>query len=128
MATVLIVDDHPDVCRVVSRLVRTTGHDSVVAPGGGAALAFLAETIPDLVILDAMMPFIDGMEVLTSIRRDPRTQTIPVVMYSALSDPETRRRALELGASAYWVKGNFNLDQFDKDLSAFLAPPALQRN
>ena len=120
MATVLIVDDHPDVCRVVARLVRTIGHSSDTAESGEGALEYLRDHIPDLVILDAMMPRVDGMQVLKSIRLDPRTRQVPVVMYSAMSDPEFKRRAIASGANDYWVKGSFNLDQLDAGINNFL--------
>ena len=120
LATVLIVDDHPDVCRVVSRLVRTIGHRADSANGGEGALEYLRDHVPDLVILDAMMPRIDGMQVLKSIRTDPRTREVPVVMFTALSDPEFKSRALEEGANDFWVKGQFNLEQFDQGIQGLL--------
>ena len=120
MATVLIVDDHPDVCRVVSRLVRTIGHRADSAHGGEVALAYLRDKVPDLIILDAMMPKVDGLQVLKSVRTDPRTRDVPVVMFTALSDPEFRSRAMEEGANDLWVKGQFNLEQFDQGIQGWL--------
>lgn len=120
MATVLVVDDHPDVCRVVSRLVRTCGHQSESATGGEEALDYLRDHVPDLIILDVMMPRIDGLQVLQSIRNDPRTRHVPVVMFSALGDPESRNRAMQQGATDYWVKGAIALDQLDAGLTKYI--------
>ena len=120
MATVLIVDDHPDVCRVVSRLVRTIGHRADSAHGGQPALDYLRDKVPDLIILDAMMPKVDGLQVLRSVRTDPRTRDVPVVMFTALSDPEFKSRAMEEGANDLWVKGQFNLEQFDEGIQGLV--------
>jgi CheY-like chemotaxis protein len=120
LATVLIVDDHPDVCRVVSRLVRTIGHRADSAHGGEPALQYLRDKVPDLIILDAMMPRVDGLQVLKSVRTDPRTREVPVVMFTALSDPEFKRTAIEEGANDLWVKGQFNLEQFDQGIQGLL--------
>jgi CheY-like chemotaxis protein len=101
---VLVVDDHRDQCEALARLLRTAGLSTSCAVGGAAALDYLARRTPDLVLLDLMMPDIDGVEVLRHIRADPRTADVPVVVYSAASEPEGRERAMRAGATDYWVK------------------------
>ena len=89
MGTVLVVEDHPDTCRMMARLLAAFGHRADCALSGEAALAHLAAAAapPDVVLLDAMMPGMDGVEVLRRLRADPRTARLPVVMCSAVSDP-----------------------------------------
>ena len=121
-ASILIVDDHAETCRGLARLLRHAGHDSVCLHSGDAALAYLSHNadLPDLVILDVMMPGTDGMEVLRRVRADPRTQEVPVVMFSALGDDQSRAEAMRHGANDYWVKGRFDYTQIQDKVGAHL--------
>src|SRR3954452_18383941 len=79
---VLVVDDSPDTCKAIKRLLRTAGHSAACLPDGHAALEYLADRKPGVVLLDLMMPGIDGMEVLRRIRREPALADLPVVLYT----------------------------------------------
>ena len=114
MGRVLVVDDHEDIRRMFARLVRSCGHESLTAADGEEAIAEATEKSPGLVILDLMMPGITGFDVLRSLRNDPRTRETPVVVFSALNDPEFTEQALGLGANDYWVKGTFNADTLER--------------
>ena len=105
MALVLVVDDSEDVCDVVARLLRRGGHVAECQTSADAALAYLAKEIPNLIVLDVMMPEMTGLDVLRSIRADPRLAAVPVIIYSALSDEKTRAAAMKLGATGYVIKG-----------------------
>src|SRR5215217_2525004 len=74
MGRVLIVDDEPQACAMMARLVKHFGHESVCRTGGQEALDYLGDAPVDLVILDVMMPGMDGMQVLARVRAEPRTQ------------------------------------------------------
>jgi CheY-like chemotaxis protein len=102
---VLIVDDHEATARLVAALLRSDGHRAVCAAGGAEALLYVEQDRPDVVVLDVMMPGMDGLEVLARLRRDARFASIPVLMYSALLEEETRARALAAGAQGYMIKG-----------------------
>ena len=100
---ILIVDDHPDTCGFLIRLLGQRGHAATSAGSGEAALAALAEVRPSLIVLDYMMPGMSGLDVLRRIRSDAALAAIPVVIYSAAAhDGELRAEALRLGA-ADWV-------------------------
>lgn len=118
MGRILIVDDQIESCRPLSVLVRYLGHKGDYATSGMAALDYLGKHLPDLLILDVMMPGIDGMEVLRRLRADPRYAQIPVVMFSALDEPAVRRRCLELGANDYWIKASMGFDELGERLEA----------
>lgn len=120
MGRILIVDDQIESCRPLSVLVRYLGHKGDYATSGMAALDYLHKHLPDLLILDVMMPGIDGMEVLRRLRADPRYARMPVVMFSAMDEHAIRQRALELGANDYWVKASMGFEQLGERLERIL--------
>jgi CheY-like chemotaxis protein len=123
MATVLIVDDNADICRVLARLVRASGHRADIVFGGQEAIDYLASKQPDMLICDVMMPRVDGLDVLRAVRNDPRTSRVPVIMFSAAGECQLREDALRQGADGYWIKGSLDLAQIDEQLSSYLKHP-----
>jgi len=120
MQTILIVDDNLDLCKPMATLLKKLGYNSHYATGGEAALNFIAGTVPDLVILDVMMPDMDGLEVLRRLKSDVRTQPVPVVMFSAIADSEFRAHAISKGAVDYWVKAGVDFAQLRQRISKLL--------
>ena len=123
LATVLVVDDNLDICRALGKLVRRAGYDAEWVAGGAAAIELLKnpeKPSPDLVILDEMMPGVDGLDVLRAIRHDARTASVPVVIFTAMFDPSFRDRALKEGANDVWIKGTFDLDTLPAQLAQYL--------
>ena len=104
-ATVLIVDDVPENLAMLGELLRDAHYQVRVANSGRAALRFAAQQPrPDLILLDVMMPEMDGYQVLLALRDDPATRDIPVVFLTALDDSRDEQRGLELGAADYISK------------------------
>ena len=101
---ILICDDDPLLLDLVSHRLTTRGFDVVTAKHGGEALERLEEEIPDALVIDAMMPVVDGYELLRRVRENPRTATLPVVMLTARRQEQDVLVALELGVSDYLVK------------------------
>ena len=120
MATILVVDDHTDTNEVLCKLLRAHGHQTASAYTGEGALAMVGITNPDLIILDVMMPGMDGVEVLRMIRSHPHFSTLPVILFSAVSDPEFQRHAIQKGANAYWVKGGMDLAHLKDMITSYL--------
>ena len=87
MATVLVVDDELGLAEVLETLLTEEGYQVLTAVNGRQALVRLAETQPDVVLMDYMMPLLDGVGLLRAIRADPALATLPVVVMSSL--PET---------------------------------------
>ena len=104
MATLLIVDDEKDTCAALVKLLSRHGHMAEAATSGRAALEYLRRLVPQAVVLDFMMPDMDGLTVLREIRKRRESTDLPVILYTAVSDPSFARFARECGATEVWVK------------------------
>jgi CheY-like chemotaxis protein len=120
MANVLIVDDDIEGCRPLARLLQYVGHKSFFVHDGRAALSMLDQLRPDMILLDVMMPGIDGLEVLKLIRNHPMHKDLPVVVYSALSDSGTKAEALQSGAQSYLVKSQASFADIQTCIDQYL--------
>ncbi len=103
-AVILVVDDGEDNRDMLARRLRRQGYEVQTAAGGRAALAALAESPVDLVLLDVMMPDLDGYAVLERLKADPTRRDIPILMISALDDLDSVVRCIQLGAEDYLGK------------------------
>ena len=104
MFRVLVVDDDPDINEVVQEGLRSGGYDVVGALTGAEALAEVERRCPDLVLLDQMLPDIDGVEVCRRLRGAQRTRRVPIMFLTARAGAEARVGGLALGADDYVVK------------------------
>jgi len=93
MSRILVVDDDEVLVKTLVAIFRRAGHTVLAALDGESGLACARAGAPDLIILDVMMPEMDGLEVCRRLRRDPETRPIPVLMFTALDEPELRARA-----------------------------------
>jgi diguanylate cyclase (GGDEF)-like protein len=107
---ILVVDDDPDILQFVQINLELDGFRVETAPGGRQALERASENPPDLMLLDIMMPEIDGLTVLRRMRSNPTTGSVPVIILSARSLAEDRVRGLDLGADDYITKP-FDLEE-----------------
>jgi DNA-binding response OmpR family regulator len=104
MTRILIVEDDPDIAELVGRYLDKAGFAAERAASGRDALAMIAAKPPDLVVLDLMLPQVDGLEVCRVVRSDPKTSTIPIIMLTARAEESERIVGLELGADDYLTK------------------------
>jgi sigma-B regulation protein RsbU (phosphoserine phosphatase) len=102
--TVLIVDDIAVNLKILRAILKRAGHEVVEASSGQEALRIVRESPPDLVLLDVMMPGMDGYEVCLTLKRDPATAAIPVLFVSALGEVTDRIKGLDVGAEDYLSK------------------------
>ena len=104
MAKILVVDDEPDAVELISFNLKAAGFEVVSASDGSEAFKLARLHLPDLIVLDVMLPEIDGLEVCKLLRRDPATAGIPVIMLTAKAGEIDRVLGLELGADDYVTK------------------------
>jgi phosphate regulon transcriptional regulator PhoB len=103
-ATVLVVDDEKDLVDLVKYHLEKEGLKCLEARDGETALQVAKERIPDLVVLDLMLPGLDGLEVCRKLRKDPKTSSIAIIMLTAKAEEVDRIVGLEMGADDYMVK------------------------
>jgi DNA-binding response OmpR family regulator len=104
MSHILIVEDDRDIAELLQRYLTRAGHVTDALGDGGEALAFVRARVPDLVILDLMLPGVDGLEVCRTLRRRPETRALPIIMLTARTEESDRVVGLELGADDYVTK------------------------
>ncbi|MFN0264750.1 response regulator transcription factor [Tepidamorphus sp. 3E244] len=102
--TVLVAEDEPNIVESLSFLLERAGFDVTVEPDGRNALDAALANVPDVLILDVMLPSMDGYEILRQLRADARCKSLPVVMLTAKGQREDRDTAMESGADLFITK------------------------
>ena len=101
---ILLVEDEKNIILGVRTCLDAVGYEVEIAENGEIALEAVRRRNPDLILLDLVMPKFDGFEVLDSLKNNPGTREIPVVVLTAKAGEEDRQRAIKLGADAYMTK------------------------
>lgn len=117
---VLVVEDDPEIRYLLSVVLAADEREIMAVEDGAAAQAMLATRTVDLVLLDLILPDLDGRTLLTRLREDPRTATIPVVVISARTDADIREDCYGLGADAY-IEKPFDPDALEQEVALRLA-------
>lgn len=101
---ILIVDDEPNIILMVSTRLKANGYETISAGDGQTGFEMAQKEKPDLVILDLMLPKMDGYKVCALLKRDYRYSKIPILMFTAKAQPEDVKLAEEMGADAFMPK------------------------
>jgi DNA-binding response OmpR family regulator len=101
---ILVVDDDHEILTLIAMLLRRIGAEAWTFPDGQSALQHLSQAVPDLIVLDLMLPDVDGLKILEQVRTQERFHQVPVLILSAKADPDTIRKGLDLGADGYITK------------------------
>ena len=111
LCTILVVDDHPVTREPLAKLLRYEGFQTTCAANGVEALDAVAGSRPDLILLDVMMPKMNGVDFLQNVRADARLRSIPVIALTGSMDPHQLERLKELGVAEVMTKARFTVDQ-----------------
>ena len=104
-AKIIIVDDEPIIAKVVSKYLRGEGYERVISITDSVkAFDLISQETPDAILLDIMMPEVDGLTILSKVRREHHLRFIPVIILTASTDHDTKTKALELGATDFLAK------------------------
>ncbi|AVY67758.1 twitching motility response regulator PilH [Xanthomonas translucens] len=104
MARILIVDDSPSQLLGIQRIVEKLGHETITATDGAAGVEAAKAALPDLVLMDVVMPNLNGFQATRTLRREPSTQHIPVILVTTKDQDTDRMWGMRQGARAYITK------------------------
>ncbi len=105
--TILLVEDDIFVSDIYQTKISSEGYEVILAENGLEAIKKLEESVPDLILLDIIMPFMDGMETLRKIKSEEKWKKIPIILLTNLSDKEKIEEALGVGADDFLIKSHF---------------------
>ena len=123
---ILLAEDDRFLRKAADATLRHHGFTVITAADGEETLSLARREVPDLILLDLIMPKLHGFEVLKALKRDPLTSQIPVIVLSNLGQDSDSRMALELGAVDYWVKANVGLEELAGRLELLLKTDGVQ--
>jgi len=119
---VILAEDDPTIATAYKMGLTYHGFEVIVAVDGNEALAAMREQHPDIILLDIIMPHMNGIEVLAEMRKDPKLKDLPVIILSNLDQPTDTFRASDLGAKAYLIKANLSLKELIEHIDDAIAP------
>jgi DNA-binding response OmpR family regulator len=117
---IVLIEDEEILSKVLSLELQEAGFDVTLAEDGEAGLAAVKKVIPSLVLLDLVLPKKHGFEVLSELKKSPKTKKIPVIILSALGSVEDMKKGLGLGAKAYLVKSQHGVGEIVSKVKEYL--------
>jgi DNA-binding response OmpR family regulator len=117
---ILIVDDEEYIVKALSDHLGRKGYETITASNGEEGLSAAEKSMPDLILLDIIMPKMDGITMLRELKKNSKTESIPVIMITNLDNKESDMEANELGVAAYLVKTDYGLEEITKKIEEIL--------
>lgn len=111
MKKILFIEDEPTLQKTLGRALEQEGFEILSALDGEIGITKAKESKPDLILLDLILPKMDGFEVLKRLKENEETKDIPVIILTNLENPEDIEKVLSLGATTYLVKANYDLEE-----------------
>lgn len=120
MATILLVEDDPVQRSMFERILSILDHQVLLAHDGRSALQMVAQQLPDLILMDLELPYLNGYQVAIRLKADPTTRAIPILAMTASALPRNRKRALEAGCDEFMAK-SIDINWLDSKIHQLLA-------
>jgi len=120
MKKILFIEDEPIIQKAISRFLEQEGYEVKNALDGELGLKIAKKMIPDLILLDLILPKKNGFEVLKELKKDELTKNIPVIALTNLEESDNIEKVLSLGASAYLIKANYKLEEIVEKIKQVL--------
>jgi len=120
MSKILLIEDDKFLRELIIQKLGKEGYDVIEAPEGETGLLKIKEDKPDLVLLDLILPGIDGFEVLSRMKKDTDTKSVPVIILSNLGQKDDVKKGMDLGADDYLVKAHFTPGEIVEKIRATL--------
>lgn len=120
MAKILLVEDDSLIVKIYSTRLKADGFEVVSADNGEDGLAIATKEIPDFILLDVMMPKMDGFNVLQQLRANPALANTPIIVYSNLAQESEMQKAKDLGATEFIVKANISPTELVGKIKSYL--------
>lgn len=117
---ILVVEDEEILSEVLKEKFKREGYEVMVAVDGDEIISKTKKFMPDMVLLDLLLPKKDGLTILKELKDDPALKNIPVIIFSGLSDDENIKKGIQLGALDYFVKTQHPLAQIIDKVNAYL--------
>ncbi len=117
---IAVVEDEEALQRVLVELLKMSGYDAAGITTGTEAVEMIPKLLPDLILLDIILPELNGFEVMRKLSANPLTAKIPIIVLTNLADGRERRQAMELGAKDYLVKADYDFQTIQKIIKEIL--------
>jgi len=120
MAKVLLIEDDPLLIDIYTTKLKQSGFEVEVVEQGDKAVAFVQETRPDVILLDIVLPHVDGWEILEQLQRQETTKNVPVAVLSNLGQKEEIEKGLRMGAAKYLIKAHYTPSEVVEEVKQLL--------
>lgn len=122
MAKILLIEDDSLIVKIYTTRLKADGYEIVSAEDGEKGLEVAQQEKPDLILLDVMMPKIDGFTVIQTLRADEQFKNTPIIMYSNLAQEAESKRAIEVGATEFITKANISPTELVNKIKSYVKP------
>jgi len=122
MAKILLIEDDSLIVKIYSTRLKADGYTIISADNGEDGLSIAEKELPDFILLDVMMPKVDGFTVLQELRKNPSFEKTPIIVYSNLGQESEMQKAVSLGATEFIVKANISPTELVAKIKSYVKP------